>query len=154
MTLSQVYDKLNDTESRTWRQHVANGLFALSAFAGFTLVAMFVGWPLLGSLVWGAELDRKIAAQVEVATEPLRKELEHVRQSQAAQKAVIDDTRKLVIAGIAERYEAQIVDYKTKLCKAETEEARETWRELVLEYQRRYFELTGLPNLAPGCAEL
>lgn len=154
MALSNVYDKLNDTESRKWRQNVANLLFILCCIAAFTLIAMFWGWPLVGGLVWGSELDKKITAQIEVATAPLKADLEQVKANQAQQKGAIEDQRRLIVAGIAERYEAQIVDYKTKMCKAETDEARATWRDLVLEYQRRYVDLTGKQFLSPGCAEL
>jgi hypothetical protein len=84
----------------------------------------------------------------------MRKEMAAIQAEQQTQCTLLEQTREMVITSQAADYEARIIEFKSRMCKAQSDDAVATWRALVLDYQNRYLALTGRNFPTPSCADL
>lgn len=136
-----------------WRTFVSELLLVVTACTTAILLAMLVGWPLIGRLLWTSEAK----AIAEASHEPILTRIETVeRQIQKIQE--VENAVKLLTSavneGLADRAAAQIRILTLRRCRAPSSEEREMITRQIEEQQREYIKYAGHSYFAPRCSEL
>lgn len=134
----------DDADAKTlkrWRWNVALMLLASGIFGFWTLTP------------FGFARAQEVEAKVKAAVEPIQKQIGDIAEQVQKLSDALGDTNRLLLRKLSSDLERQIVDAKSRQCKAATVEVATYFRGQVLELQADYLELTKREFVAPSCAE-
>lgn len=125
---------------RQWRQGVFVFLLTFSLALAYGLV----------TYATETNVDQKVAA----AVTPITAQVQQTAAKLDAINAQMQATNKLLVAKLASDLEDKIIQTKTQMCKAKTEEGVRFFRDLLQDFIAKYRELTGdQSKRAPSCTE-
>ncbi len=134
----------DDADAKTlkrWRWNVALALLAFTGFGAWTFTPM--------GFARAQEVEKKITQVVE----PIQKQIEQIGKDVDKLASSVAQTKALLIRKLAADLEREIVDAKSRQCKAQNVEAATYFRGQVLEKQAEYLDLTQREFRLPACAE-
>jgi hypothetical protein len=141
-----IYDRLfpNDEKGKKkWRTTVGNAIFALIFFATFTTTAMIWDIPKLGSLAWGADVDKKISE----AVKPIEAKM-------TSMEATLNQTSSATKQLLAKLAVDQIDQLVKRRCKSQDEDEITYLSKEIRRYQDDYRTNRGEVYPAPTCEEI